>query len=96
MVRKKKPKKPGQTYYKSKNNRWYKKIVVDGKTRCRFVSKAEVEGAVNVKKASKAKAGPPTGTTVNPSSYPNSSPPESKPKRRRRRKKADDASLADT
>jgi hypothetical protein len=91
MVRKKKPKKTGQTYYKSKNNRWYKKIVVDGKTRCRFVSKAEVEGAVNVKKASKAKAGPPTGTT-----YPNSSPPESKPKRRRRRKKADDASLADT
>ena len=32
------------SYHKAKNGRYYKKVVVDGKTRCRFVSAAEAEG----------------------------------------------------
>lgn len=89
-----------QTYYKSKNNRWYKKIVVEGKTRCRFVSRAEVEGSMNVPKktvkkpSSSTKASKSTGPTGTPS--PDSKPssdskpspkPKPKPKRRRRKKK---------
>ena len=31
------------TYHKSKNGRYYKKMTVNGKCRCRFVSKAEGE-----------------------------------------------------
>ena len=32
------------SYHKAKNGRYYKKVVIDGKTRCRFVSAAEAEG----------------------------------------------------
>ena len=35
------------TYHKSKNNRYYKKIQVDGKTRVRFVSNAEATGSMS-------------------------------------------------
>ena len=35
--------KENTTYHKSKNGRYYKKITVDGKCKCRFVSKAEGE-----------------------------------------------------
>ena len=31
------------TYHKSKNGRYYKKVTVKGKCKCRFVSKAEGE-----------------------------------------------------
>jgi hypothetical protein len=85
MPRKPKKKPAGQTYFKSKNNRWYKKIQVDGKTRCRFVSKAEVEGAATVpkKKASNPKPAPSAGSSSQTSSQP---PKPQKPKRRRRKK----------
>ena len=46
MPRKKKnvtPEEPKPTYHKSKNGRYYKKMTVDGKCKCRFVSKAEGE-----------------------------------------------------
>ena len=35
--------KPTTTYHKSKNGRYYKKFKVDGKCKCRFISKAEGE-----------------------------------------------------
>ena len=34
---------PKPTYHKSKNERYYKKTMVNGKCKCRFVSKAEGE-----------------------------------------------------
>ena len=40
----KKTKAAPASYFKAKNGRFYKKVVVDGKTRCRFVSAAEAEG----------------------------------------------------
>ena len=46
MPRKKKsaaPEEPKPTYHKSKNGRYYKKMTVNGKCKCRFVSKAEGE-----------------------------------------------------
>ena len=46
MPRKKKnavPEEPKPTYHKFKNGRYYKKMTVNGKCRCRFVSKAEGE-----------------------------------------------------
>ena len=46
MPRKKKnaaAEEPKPTYHKSKNGRYYKKTTVNGKCRCRFVSKAEGE-----------------------------------------------------
>ena len=75
-----------QTYFQAKNKRWYKKIVVDGKTRCRFVSTAEATGQIKPKqpKAPKASQAKPTGTS-------SPSPPTSQPKapasRRPRRKR---------
>jgi uncharacterized protein YpuA (DUF1002 family) len=89
----------GQTYYKAKNGRFYKKIQVDGKTRCRFVSNSEAMGKISAKKTakkpsskrvSKAKVAKPTGTSSPPQSSPNQSSPESlppKPKRKPRRRK---------
>ena len=59
MVRKKKKDtngKTGQTYFKAKNGRFYKKIVVDGKTRCRFVSNAEAMGTIKSTKSSGKKS----------------------------------------
>jgi len=60
MPRKKKSTEEGPkpTYHKSKNGRYYKKMTVDGKCRCRFVSKAEGEagfsaGSSAVKKTRK-------------------------------------------
>lgn len=54
MAKKKKEKsKAGQTYFKAKNGRYYKKIVVDGKTRCRFVSNAEATGTIKPSKPKK-------------------------------------------
>ena len=43
MPRKKKSADPKPTYHKSKNGRYYKKVTVNGKCKCRFVSKAEGE-----------------------------------------------------
>ena len=45
MPRKKKKteEEPKATYHKSKNGRYYKKMTVNGKCKCRFVSKAEGE-----------------------------------------------------
>jgi hypothetical protein len=43
----------GQTYYKAKNGRFYKKITVDGKTKVRFVSNAEATGSISVKPKTK-------------------------------------------
>ena len=43
----------GQTYFKAKNGRFYKKIVVNGKTRCRFVSNAEATGTIKPSKPTK-------------------------------------------
>ena len=45
MPRKKKSTEEGPkpTYHKSKNGRYYKKMTVNGKCKCRFVSKAEGE-----------------------------------------------------
>ena len=56
MPRKKKSAAPADkpTYHKAKNGRFYKKIMVDGKTRVRFVSNAEATGAL-----SKSKSKPP-------------------------------------
>jgi len=56
MARKKKTaaKKTGPTYYKAKNGRFYKKVVIDGKTRCRFVSNAEATGTVKPKSGTKS------------------------------------------
>jgi hypothetical protein len=34
---------PKPTYHKSKNNRYYKKLTVDGKCKTRFCSKKEAE-----------------------------------------------------
>ena len=58
MPRKKKNSEEGPkpTYHKSKNGRYYKKMTVNGKCRCRFVSKAEGEagfsaGSSKVKKS---------------------------------------------
>ena len=84
MPRKKTKKKAEpQTYFQAKNKRWYKKIVVDGKTRCRFVSTAEATGQIKPK-APKASQAKPTGTS-------SPSPPTSQPKapasRRPRRKR---------
>lgn len=52
MPRKKGKKKvaEGNTYYKAKNGRFYKKIQVEGKTRVRFVSNAEAMGAMKSSK----------------------------------------------
>ena len=44
---KKKDAKPkGQTFYRAKNGRFYKKVQVNGVTRCRFVSNAEATGTI--------------------------------------------------
>ena len=92
MARKKRTKKKEepQTYFQAKNKRWYKKIVVDGKTRCRFVSTAEATGQIKPKpakaKASRASQAKPTGTSSPP-------PPTSQPRTRKssnRRKKDED------
>ena len=90
MPRKKRTKKKAepQTYFQAKNKRWYKKIVVDGKTRCRFVSTAEATGQIKPKpaKASRASQAKPTGTSSPP-------PPTSQPRTRKssnRRKKDED------
>ena len=58
----------GQTYFKAKNGRFYKKIQVDGKTRVRFVSNAEATGAITVSKSSKKKTSrkPPKSQTEAP------------------------------
>ena len=40
----------GNTYYKAKNIRFYKKIEIDGKLRVRFVSNAEATGAMKLSK----------------------------------------------
>ena len=90
MPRKKRTKKKAepQTYFQAKNKRWYKRIVVDGKTRCRFVSTAEATGQIKPKPAaSKASQAKPTGTSSPP-------PPTSQTKTRKssnRRKRNDDA-----
>ena len=63
MPRKKKsvaPEEPKPTYHKSKNGRYYKKMTVNGKCKCRFVSKAEGEAGFTdsssaVKKKKKSK-----------------------------------------
>ena len=89
MVRKPKKKSEGETYYKAKNGRWYKKVQIDGRTRCRFVSKAEVEGAMTKSKpatkkpASHRKQETPPGSS---SDTPPAHQAPSKPKRRRRKK----------
>ena len=50
---KKKAAKPkGETYFKAKNGRFYKKVEIDGKTRVRFVSNAEATGAIKTSKSS--------------------------------------------
>ena len=52
--RKKKSAKPkGTTYYKAKNNRFYKKVEIDGKMRVRFVTNKEALGTISVKKTRK-------------------------------------------
>ena len=45
--------KSSSTYHKAKNGRYYKKTTVDGKSKCRFVSKAE--GESQMKKPQKNK-----------------------------------------
>lgn len=89
-VAKKEQKKETSTYYKSKNGRFYKKVVIDGKTRCRFVSSAEATGKIiaTKKTAKKAKPVQSSGTSSTPqppSQLPNL-PPSPKPKKRRRKK----------
>ena len=49
-TKKKKGSEGGNTYFKAKNGRFYKKIQVDGKTRVRFVSNAEATGAMKSSK----------------------------------------------
>ena len=78
-----------QTYFQAKNKRWYKKIVVDGKTRCRFVSTAEATGQIKPKpaKASRASQAKPTGTSSPPTP---TSQPKAPPTRKSRRKRNDE------
>ena len=99
MSRKKRTKKKAepQTYFQAKNKRWYKKIVVDGKTRCRFVSTAEATGVVTTKNkpatkpkpatASRANQAKPTGTSSPPTP---TSQPKAPPTRKSRRKRNDE------
>lgn len=91
MPRKKNAAKKGQTYFKASNGRFYKKIQVDGKTRCRFVSNSEAMGKISVKKTakkvSKAKVAKPIGISSQPQSSPNQSSQPSKRKPRRRKPK---------
>ena len=47
---KKKKADAGNTYYKAKNGRFYKKIQIDGKTKVRFVTNAEATGAMKLSK----------------------------------------------
>ena len=86
MPRKRKTKKKAepQPYFQAKNKRWYKKIVVDGKTRCRFVSTAEATGQIKVK-APRASPAKPTGTSSPPP--PPTSRPKAAPTRKSRRKR---------
>ncbi len=59
MARKKKDATPKKkTYFKAKNGRFYKKVVIDGRTRCRFVSNAEAMGTV-AKKTGRKSSSPP-------------------------------------
>ena len=47
-TKKKKGAESGNTYYKAKNGRFYKKVEIDGKMRVRFVSNAEATGAMKL------------------------------------------------
>ena len=102
MPRKKKESKAKDkpTYYKAKNGRFYKKIQVDGKTRCRFVSNAEATGTI---KAQKPKSTRKKKEIPDQSGSTSQTSPPPKPKRKRRAKKKiepvqgqEDAQLADS
>jgi len=85
-----------QTYFQAKNKRWYKKIVVDGKTRCRFVSTAEATGQIKPKppRASRASQAKQTGMSSQEPPTSQSKPPASKkPRRRKRKEEESDVSL---
>ena len=88
MPRKKKTatKKNNPTYYKAKNGRFYKKVVIDGKTRCRFVSNAEALGTIKApkQKSTKAKKESQSGSKFQ------ASPPPPKQKRQRKKTREPD------
>ena len=86
------------TYFKAKNGRFYKKIQVDGKTRCRFVSNSEAMGKVSAKKSkkvSKAKVDKPIGSSSPMPPIPAPAKPPLKRTRRRKLKKENDVSSVD-
>jgi len=66
----------GQTYFKAKNGRFYKKIQVEGKTRVRFVTNAEATGAITVSKSSKKKTSRKPRQSQNQQEAPAESPDE--------------------
>jgi len=88
MPRKKKTaakKVTGPTYYKAKNGRFYKKVVIDGKTRCRFVSNAEATGTIKAPKQKSTKMSKEKSQTGSKSQL---SPPPPKQKRQRKKKES--------
>ena len=85
MPRKKSTKKKasakGETYFKAKNNRWYKKVQIDGKTRVRFVSNAEATGTISASKSSAKKRSvkKPKAAATKPRQRTKKSPPVESP-----------------
>ena len=88
MPRKKKTatKKNNPTYYKAKNGRFYKKVVIDGKTRCRFVSNAEALGTIKAPKQKSTKTKKESQSQSGSKSPASPPPPTPKPKRQRKKK----------
>ena len=73
-TKKKKGAESGNTYYKAKNGRFYKKVEIDGKMRVRFVSNAEATGAMKSSDSKPSKKRKPRAKKVKPQEEPQPSP----------------------
>ena len=69
-TKKKKANESGNTYYKAKNGRFYKKVEIDGKMRVRFVSNAEATGAMKLSESKPKRTRKPRAKKVKPQPEP--------------------------
>ena len=69
-TKKKKADAGGNTYYKAKNGRFYKKVEIDGKMRVRFVSNAEATGAMKLSESKPKRTRKPRAKKVKPQPEP--------------------------